>query len=425
MNIPKYKDIRLNLHEFLMDTFYFLIATLALVPLFKRLKLGSMLGYIVAGILIGPMCLGLIDNSKSIVQLAELGITLLLFIVGLELSPARLKQLRKNIILEGGLQMTLTTIIFFFIGVAFGLSYQAAFLVGAALSLSSTAFALSHMAETSQLTLSHGQTSLSILLFQDLLIVPLLAIIPLLATDSSSQQVMSYSGIALKFGLFCSLILLCFFVLKPAISFIKRTQDPEISLASFLFLMIGMAIGMEKIGLSMPMGSFITGAFLANTEIKTSIKSLTLPFKGILMGLFFMTLGINFDFKFIAENLQQVGLLSLGIIATKSIILTAIGRIKNGNFKSGIKVSLLISQAGEFGIVLIGSALHFNIIDTPVNKLVVTSILVTMITAPFLVRMTSLIRNSVKSEEIVPEEILDTSNVVPIKVNSNPETKAA
>ncbi|MFT6067880.1 MAG: Kef-type K+ transport system membrane component KefB [Bacteriovoracaceae bacterium] len=414
-----------------MDTFYFLIATLALVPLFKRLELGSMLGYIVAGILIGPMCLGLIDSSKSIVQLAELGITLLLFIVGLELSPARLKQLRKNIILEGGLQVTLTTLVFFFIGTTLGLSYQAAFLIGAALSLSSTAFALSHMTETSQLTLSHGQTSLSVLLFQDLLIVPLMAVVPLLATDPSSQQAMSLSSVAFKFGLFCSLILLCFFVLKPAISFIKKTQDPEISLAAFLFLMIGMAIGMEKIGLSMPMGSFITGAFLANTEIKTSIKSLTLPFKGILMGLFFMTLGINFDFNFISENLQQVALLSIGIILTKSIILIGIGRVRNGNFKTGIKVSLLISQAGEFGVVLMGSALHFNIIDTPVNKLVSTSILVTMIAAPFLVKMTSLIRNSVKTEEVVPEETPEveetpnTSNVVPLKLKPVDKKKAA
>ena len=177
-----------------------------------------------------------------------------------------------------------------------------------------------------------------------------------------------------------------------------------------------MAIGMEKIGLSMPMGSFITGAFLANSEVKTNIRNLTLPFKGILMGLFFMTLGINLEIKFIIENIQQVGLLCLAIVLTKSFILTAIGRIRSGNYKTGIKVSLLLSQAGEFGIVVVGSALQFNIISTEVNKLVATSILLTMIIAPFIARMTNLLGSSVN---------VDPANVSPIGHSTSDEKKAA
>ncbi len=414
----------MGLHEFLIDTFYFLIATLALVPLFKMLKLGSMLGYIVAGILMGPMCFGLIDNSKSIVQLAELGITLLLFIVGLELSPARLKQLRKNIILEGGVQMGLTTLVFTLIGIALGLSYTTSFVLGVALSLSSTAFALSHMSETSQLTLSHGQTSLSILLFQDLLIVPFLALLPLLSVGSNVQEPIIISAILIKLALFSTIILLCFFVLKPAIAFIRKTQDPEIFLASFLFLIIGMAIGMEKLGLSMPMGAFIAGVFLANSEVKTNIKSLSLPFKGILMGLFFMTLGMDLDFTFLIENLLSITLICFTIVITKSLVLTAIGRLRHGNFKSGIKVSLLISQAGEFGIVVVASALHLNILNAEVNKLVVTSILMTMILSPFIARLSKLF-TPCKIKETADKEEMDTSNVVPIRVAEVCEQQAA
>ncbi|MCK5882932.1 MAG: cation:proton antiporter, partial [Bacteriovoracaceae bacterium] len=360
-----------------------------------------------------------------IFQLAELGITLLLFIVGLELSPARLNQLRKSIILDGGLQVLLTTTIFSIAGILFGLNMTAAFVIGVALSLSSTAFALSYMTENSQLTLSHGQTSLSILLFQDLLIVPLLALLPLLSISNNAQVPINYSAVLTKFAIFNGLVILCFLALRPSIAFIKKAQDPEISLASFLFLIIGMAIGMERIGLSMPMGSFIAGVFLANSEVKTNIKSLTLPFKGILMGLFFMTLGIDLNFNFIFANSLKLGLICLGIIVTKSIILIAIGRIRSGNFVSALKVSLLISQAGELGIVVIGSALHLNIISSDLNKLVATSILITMIIAPFLARLTNLSSGTKKVSETLNEVPPISSNVLPVDFRSSSNKDAA
>ena len=403
------------LHEFLIETFYFLIATLALVPLFKKLNLGSMLGYIVAGVIVGPMSLGLIDSTDNIVQLAEVGITLLLFIVGLELSPARLKQLRSSIIFEGGLQMGLSTLVFTAIGIAVGLSSYSALVIGVSLSLSSTAFALSYMNETSQLTLSHGQSSLSILLFQDLIIVPLLALIPLLSINSSSHQIINMTEMAIKFGLFCGLIMLCFYVLKPAVSFIKKSQDQEISLAAFLFLIIGMALGMEKLGLSMPMGAFIAGAFLANSEVKIQIKTLTVPFKGVLMGLFFMTLGMNLELNFLMNNLAKIALLSFSIIALKTIILSIIGKFSHGSFKSGLKVGFIISQGGEFGVVVLASAMKFNVVSAEINKLIVTSILITMTLAPFLARMTKFINNANASKLAQTEEHLEESNVIQLK----------
>lgn len=413
------------LHEFLIDTVYFLIATLALVPLFKYLKLGSMLGYIAAGVLIGPMCLGLMDSSKSIILLAELGITLLLFIVGLELSPARLKQLRNNIIIEGGLQMAISSFVFFALGVVLGLSYTTAFVIGVALSLSSTAFALSHMTETAQLTLSHGQTSLSILLFQDLLIVPFLAVLPLFSLHGGSQAPIVTSEILFKIALFGSLIAFCFFALKPATAFIRKTQDPEIALAAFLSLVLGMAIGMEKIGLSMPMGAFVAGVFLANSEVKTNIKSLTIPFKGILMGLFFMTLGVELKFQFITENFQQVALFSLGIIIVKSAVLTIMGKVRSGNFKSGMKVSLLLSQSGEFGVVVIASALNLGILSSEINQLVSTSILITMVVAPFTAKLSRFLGVTTKPKELIKEEPTPMENVIPIKVSISNESEAA
>lgn len=415
----------MDLHEFLVDAFYFLLATLTFVPLFRWLKLGSMLGYITAGVLIGPMCLGLIDDSKSIYQLAELGIILLLFMVGLELSPIRLKALRKDIIVEGGFQMLLTTLTFSTIGFFMGLNLIPSFLVGIALSLSSTAFALTYLTDNSQLTLSHGQSSLSILLFQDLLIVPILALIPLFSVDSAVYETLSYSTLLFKIIIFCSLLIACFFVLRPAISFIRKTQDQEIYLAAFLFLIIGMAIGMEKAGLSMGIGSFIAGVLLANSDIKKNIKYMTNPFKGVLMGLFFMTLGMEFEFIFLTEHLGKIAFIFTTILITKSMILLVIGRVRNGNFKSGFKVSVLLSQGGEFGIVVLGSALHFNILNQEINKLLVSSIIITMVFSPFLARIAELINRSNKAEEDDSSEIIDSSNVILIDRPLKSDKKSA
>jgi monovalent cation:proton antiporter-2 (CPA2) family protein len=416
----------LGLHEFLVDTIYFLVATLVLVPIFKWLKLGSVLGYIVAGILIGPMGLELIDNSNSIVQLAELGITLLLFIVGLELSPARLKKLRKSIVFEGGLQMTISMLIFTGIGLLFNFDLKSVLIISIALSLSSTAFTLSYLTDNSQMTQSHGQSCLSILLFQDIIIVPVLALLPLLNFDNSIGEIVSIQTIMFKITIFSALILFCFFALKPVISLIKKTQDQEIYLASFLFLIIGMAMGMEKLGLSMPMGAFIAGIFLANSEIKKNIKSMTLPFKGVLMGLFFMTLGMELDFNFISNQWLKVTLLSLSIMMSKTTVLLIIGKIKSGKFSSGLKTGILLSQSGEFGIILIASALSANLIEMNLNKLLVTSILITMIISPFLARLTEKISSLPKHEHADDEKSsVELNNVIELQVPVDVDKKAA
>lgn len=384
----------MNFHTFLIDVLFFLIATLTLIPLFRKLRLGTVLGYIIAGMLIGPMALGLISNSENIHQLADFGIILLLFMVGLELSPERLRALRRGILIEGAVQVFLTTGLFYFAGIFYGLSSITAFIIGISLSLSSTAFALSYLTDTSQLTMSHGQTSLSILLFQDLLVVPILAIIPLLAVDSTGMEVPLASTILLKLLIFLGLIAFCFFGLKPAIRYFKKAQDPEIFLAAFLVLIVGMSIGMERIGLSKEIGAFVAGIFLANSEIKKDIKSRTLPFKGILMGVFFMSLGMEFDFLFIKDNLSQTITLCIGIFCLKAVILLIIGRFKSGNLKSGIKLCILISQAGEFSIIILASALQFKILDPYTSSLLITSIILTMILSPLLARATEFLSKS-------------------------------
>jgi len=373
-----------------------------------------------AGILIGPMALGLIDNSKSIFQLAELGIILLLFMVGLELSPLRLKTLRKDIILEGGSQMFLTTFIFSTIGVYLGLNFIAAFIVGFSLSLSSTAIVLFYLKDSSQLTLSHGQTSLSILLFQDIIIIPVLALIPILSNDGHNiTELLSFSSIAFKSSIFFSLIIFCLFILRPALTFIKKTQEPEIFLAACLFLIIGMAIGMDQIGFSKAMGAFIAGMFLANSEIKQDIKNVTLPFKGMLMGLFFMTLGIELNLNFLVEHINQIGFICLSIFIIKSIILLGIGWIRNGSYTSGIKLSLLISQGGEFGLVVLATALQFNLLNQDITKLLITCITLSILIAPLLAQITGMFKTTNQNQEsdsnkIVEEQTIDSSNVIPL-----------
>lgn len=389
--------------EIIIDVFYFLVASLTFVPLFKWFKLGAVLGYITAGILIGPMGLGLIYNSESISELSEFGIILLLFIVGLELSPIRLKTLRKSIILDGGMQMGLSTLIFAGLGAYLGLDTISAAIIGLALSLSSTAFVLSYLSESSQLTLSHGQTSLSVLLFQDIIIIPILAIIPLLSQGGShTEELFTFSMIFSKFFLLSSLLIICVFILRPAISFVKKTQDPEIFLAACLFLVVGMAVGMDKVGLSKALGAFMAGVSLANSEVKKDIKNITLPFKGMLMGLFFMTLGMELKWDFLKENMGTISFICICIFVIKSSVLLVIGKLRNGSFRNGMKLGLLLSQSGEFGLVVLATALHAHLLESHLSKVLVSCITLTMLVAPLLARLTTTLNSSVKGNTDVP-----------------------
>lgn len=371
-----------------------------------------MLGYIVAGIIIGPATLGLIDQSKSIVQLGEIGITLLLFIVGLELSPGRLRVLRSSIVKLGGAQVIVTSAVFSSICYFFGFTLPQSLTIGLALSLSSTAFALSYLTNSNQLTASHGQASLSILLFQDLIIVPVLALIPL-ATLGGGESVLSWQSIFYKSLGIAGMLFFCAYPLKHAISYIKRTQDREITLAAFLFFIISMSMGMEKFGFSMSIGAFVAGVFLANSEVKTDLYRSISPFKGILMGLFFMTLGIDVNFSYIGEHLSTLLKIVAAIVLVKGAIVGAMAYFKSFNNKSLFKMSFLLFQTGEFGIVVLERAGHLKIFNAETTQLFVTSALITMVISPLVIRLSdSLLEKQVQVEESpAPDNVIDLATV--------------
>ncbi len=215
------------------------------------------------------------------------------------------------------------------------------------------------------------------------------------------------------------------FVLKPAISFIKRKQEPEIFLAACLFLIIDMAIGMDKVGISKAMGAFLAGILLADSDIKKDIQNVMLPFKGMLMGVFFMALGMGLEFAFLLENVVQVCTICLAIFVIKSIVLLGIGRIRNGNYESGIKLCLLLSQGSELGLILLGVALQFNILGPEINKLLITCTIITIFIAPLLAKITEKIATTIENNDSDSDKIIEVSNVIPLNNSSNESDKKA
>jgi Kef-type K+ transport system membrane component KefB len=380
-----------------------------------------MLGYIVAGIIIGPTCLGLIDETKSIVELGEIGITLLLFVVGLELSPMRLKALRSSILTLGGSQVIVTTLLFSGVSYYFGQSLVSSLVIGLALSLSSTAFALSYLTNRGQLTNGHGQISLSILLFQDIVIVPILAILPLMQLGDSSVAQINWTMVLAKGVGVAALVAFCMYPLKQVISLVRGTQDSEIILGAFLFFIISMSMGMEKLGFTMSIGAFIAGVSLANSEVKSDLYRTITPFKGILMGLFFMTLGIDMNFSYIAGNSISVAAIVFGIFALKAIALFAISALKATNKKSMLKVSLLLFQTGEFGIVVLERAGNLNIINEATTQMLGTSVLLTMVISPLILRVTEIAANYAQAP-VAETSVASTENVIPLRPSEEIET---
>lgn len=389
------------------------MASLVFVPVFRYLKLSPVLGYILSGVIIGPEMLGLIDQTNSIVELAEIGITLLLFVVGLELSPMRLKALRSNILYLGGGQVVATTL--FVSGVAYllGMNLSSSIAIGLALSLSSTAFALSHLTKSGQLTTGFGQVSLSILLFQDLIIVPVLALLPILSVEANSIQSVNLVDFATRgFGA-VALLGVCFYSQKHVIPQIKRIKDSEVTLASFLLFIIGMTMGMEKLGFSMSIGAFIAGLFLANSEVKNDLYKTITPFKGILMGLFFMTLGLGLNFDYVQANLLTLAKVVTGVCVAKGIVLAILAQYKTQRKKSSVLVSVLLLQVGEFGIVVLERAGALKILSQEVSQILISSALITMILSPLVLRAVEFVI------ELRAADNIQDDNVIPIESTKN------
>ncbi|HET6613765.1 MAG TPA: monovalent cation:proton antiporter-2 (CPA2) family protein, partial [Kofleriaceae bacterium] len=306
----------MDIHPFLVRALVLLSATIVAVPLFRRLGLGAVLGYLAAGVALGPWGLALVDQPEAIRHFAELGVVLLMFVIGLEILPRRLWELRRSVFGLGGIQVLGTGAILAAIGSIFGLDAPAAIIAGLALALSSTAFALQLLAEKHQLTAPAGHTAFAILLFQDLAAIPLLAVVPLLG-DSGGQSGAGLGAVLEGLGAFVAVVAGGRYLLRPIFRIIASARSHEVFTASALVLVIGVGLLMDAVGLSMAFGAFIAGVLLADSEYRHELQTDIEPFKGLLLGLFFLGVGMSVNLGLVAARPLVVIALVLGLVAVK------------------------------------------------------------------------------------------------------------
>jgi glutathione-regulated potassium-efflux system ancillary protein KefC/glutathione-regulated potassium-efflux system protein KefB len=361
-----------------------LLAAVIAVPLFRRLGLGSVLGYLAAGIVIGPAMLGLFTDPDTLLHISEFGVVLLLFIIGLELQPSRLWVLRRSLLGEGGAQVVITALILSMIAAWWIDGLATIFVIGSALALSSTAFVLQMLAERKELTQHHGRSSFSILLFQDLAVIPLLAMLPLLAgKDNSSFRDLAIEG-ATVVALFAVIVVAGRFILRHGLRLVNSTGLREVSTAAALLVVVGISVLMEQLGLSMALGAFTAGVLLADSEYRHQLEADIEPFKGLLLGLFFMSVGMGANLDLLFTQPGVVLLLAFGLLAVKAVILYGIGRINGMTNPQALRLALILSQGGEFAFLLFATADSLALIDTLVIELLVLVVTISMVATPLL-----------------------------------------
>ena len=361
----------------------FLTAAVATVPLFRKLKLGAVLGYLAAGVIIGPWVLKLVTDVESILHFAELGVVLLLFIVGLELQPSRLWILRKSVFGLGGAQVVVTGFVLGLAGMAIGLSWSSALVMGLGLAMSSTAFVLQALAERNQLTSRYGRSSFAILLFQDLSVIPLLALIPLLATDTGTEAHGNpWVSAVVAVAVIALVIAGGRLLLRPVFQAIAQSHIQEIFTAAALLVVIGVSLLMAGVGLSMSLGAFLAGVLLADSEFRHELEANIEPFKGLLLGLFFISVGMSVDLGLIASKPLVVIGAVIGLMATKAGILFVIGKLSGHSTESARNLAAALSQGGEFAFVLFGVAAGHRIMDQSLMDLLVVVVTLSMAATP-------------------------------------------
>ena len=369
--------------NYLLDIVILLTAALVAVPLFRAAGFGAVPGFLVAGILVGPSGFALIDKVSEIRQLAELGVILLLFVIGIELRPARLWRMRRLVFGLGTLQIAITGA-FLTVGIhlLLDIPYRSSILIGLALALSSTAFVLQLLAEQKMLKSSYGRASLAVLLLQDLAVVPLLALVPLLATQEFTI------GVDIAFALLKATAILALVVvfgrllLHPILHRVAHARSQEIFTALVVVLVLGGALLTEHIGLSMAMGAFIAGLLIADSPYRHGVVAEIHPFRGLLLGLFFMSMGMSINLAaFLAQPFAMLGLLVL-LIVVKFAVLWPLARSFGLGTRTGAAVALLLAQSGEFGLILFAYTHQLNLIDTGLYQQLLLVVVLSMLVTP-------------------------------------------
>ena len=333
----------------LLNALYYLLAAVITVPLFKRLGLGSILGYLFAGIVLGPHALGIIEDPESVLHFAEYGVILLLFVIGLELAPEKLWSMRNHIVVLGGSQVLLTGLVIGF-GMVMLVALPLAFVLGLTLALSSTALAIQLMSEERILASPLGRKGFSILLLQDLAVIPILIAVSMLAPGASGASTPAWYVTILAL---VGVIAFGRFGLSELLAAVARSNNREVMTAASLLIVIGVAVLMNAVGLSMGLGAFLAGIMLANSDYRHQLESDIEPFKGMLLGLFFIAIGMTLNLELLWASPLRFVVLALGLVFVKTVIITAILRWRHVSLKEGIQLGLMLSQGGEFAFVVL------------------------------------------------------------------------
>lgn len=368
----------------LFEAVLLLAAAVIVVPLSKRLGFAAVLGFMLAGAVLGPWGLGLVADVERILHFAELGVVFLLFLIGLELQPSRLWALRQAVFGLGAAQVGLSALIFSAIGWGLGLAPLPALFVGIVLSFSSTAFALQLLAEKNALTTHHGRSAFAILLFQDLAAVPLIALVPVLAGEASGVGAWP---IARALLILVAVIMAGQFLLRPVLRIVAAAHTPELFTAATLLVVIGTALIMQAAGLSMALGAFLAGVMLAESEYRHELEANIEPFKGLLLGLFFMAVGMAMDLRLIGSHSATVFGLVAALLLIKGLVLYAIGRASGHAHASALRLALFTAQGGEFAFILFGAAGGARLLDETVTNILVVVVSLSMALTPVLIAL--------------------------------------
>jgi glutathione-regulated potassium-efflux system ancillary protein KefC len=370
--------------SWLTGTLIYLGAAVIAVPLAKFLGLGSIIGYLGAGILIGPWGLKLVTDPQDMLSFAEFGVVLMLFLVGLELEPRRLWALRKPIFGWGSMQLVGSTALMMVVGVLAGLDWRLALVAGLGLSMSSTAIGLGVLNERNLMSTTSGQSVLSVSLLQDVSAIPILALLPLIAAAEVHSSGGGWWGAAKAVIVIASIVLGGRLLLRPALRWIARSNTPEIFTAASLLLVVATAALMQAVGLSMALGAFLAGVLLAESEYRRELETDIEPFKGLLLGLYFIAVGMSIDF---AVVMQQPGLMLavvLGFLVLKALVLWAMCRAMPIPLAERPVFVILLAQGGEFGFVVLQAASGANVVSAANASFLIAAVAISMLLTPLL-----------------------------------------
>ncbi|MPW57932.1 potassium transporter [Moraxella catarrhalis] len=357
-------------------------AAVIAVPLFRKIGLGSVLGYLAGGLIIGPFGLGIFTDPQTIIHTAELGVVMFLFIIGLEMHPSHLWSLRRQIFGLGSLQVLGATALMMLVLKIFGVSWQVAFVGASGFVLTSTAIVMQTLGENNGLSTAKGQSMVSILLFEDLLIVPLLAIVAFLSPVVHTSETPAWQAIAVALGSLLALLIVGRVLINPLFTILAKTGVREIMTAAALLVVLGSALLMELGGLSMAMGAFVAGVLLSESSFRHQLEADIEPFRGLLLGLFFLGVGMALDLSIVTKNWQLISLGVIALMLTKGLWIYFVARITKAGHAIAIERAVMMAQGGEFAFVLFSAAATHSVISADTHANLTAIVVISMVLTP-------------------------------------------